>query len=76
MYQWEYKTVKFFAQGAFNAGRINEIKLEDTLNDLGARGWELVTILPGVRANGELSDFVAVLKRSADDSLIRSLSSE
>ena len=66
MYQWEYKTVKFFAQGAFGAGRINDTELEDTLNELGARGWQLVTILPGTRANGELWDFVAVLKREVN----------
>ncbi|MBD2102342.1 DUF4177 domain-containing protein [Leptolyngbya sp. FACHB-261] len=63
MYQWEYKTIKFFAQGALDAGRIDEREIEDILNELGARGWELVTILPGTRANGELWDFVAVLKR-------------
>jgi hypothetical protein len=63
MCQWEYKTIKFFAQGTFNAGKINEIELEDVLNKFGARGWELVIILPGTRADGELWDFVAVLKR-------------
>ncbi|MBD1865511.1 MULTISPECIES: DUF4177 domain-containing protein [Trichocoleus] len=63
MGEWEYKTVKFFAQGTFEAGKINEIELEDALNEAGARGWELVSILPGTRANGELWDFVAVLKR-------------
>ncbi|MEP0873547.1 DUF4177 domain-containing protein [Trichocoleus desertorum AS-A10] len=63
MGEWEYKTIKFFAQGTFGAGKINEIELEDVLNEAGARGWELVSILPGTRANGELWDFVAVLKR-------------
>lgn len=66
MYQWEYKTIKFFAQGSFNAGRIDDVELEDVLNELGARGWELVTILPGTRASGELWDFVAVLKREVN----------
>lgn len=66
MYRWEYRTVKFFAQGAFDAGRINDVELENTLNELGARGWELVSILPGTRANGELWDFVAILKREVD----------
>ncbi|MBD2122199.1 DUF4177 domain-containing protein [Trichocoleus sp. FACHB-262] len=47
MGEWEYKTIKFFAQGTFGAGKINEIELEDVLNEAGARGWELVTILPG-----------------------------
>ncbi len=66
MYQWEYRTVKFFAQGSLDAGRINEVELENILNELGARGWELVTILSGTRANGELFDFVAVLKREVN----------
>lgn len=63
MYQWEYRTIKFYAQGSVQAGRINDVELESTLNEFGARGWELVTILPGTRDNGELWDFVAVLKR-------------
>ncbi len=66
MYHWEYRTIKFYAQGTLDAGRINEIELEDTLNGFGARGWELVTILPGTRSNGELFDFVAVLKREVN----------
>jgi hypothetical protein len=32
MYQWEYRAVKFYAQGSLDAGRINEIELEDILN--------------------------------------------
>ena len=66
MYQWEYRTIKFYAQGPLEPGRINDIELEDTLNEFGARGWVLVTILPGTRANGELFDFVAVLKREVN----------
>lgn len=65
-YQWEYRTVKFYAQGAFGPGKIDAVELESTLNELGAKGWELVTILSGTRANGELWDFVAVLKREVD----------
>jgi hypothetical protein len=63
MCAWEYKTIKFFAQGTFDAGKIDERELEAVLNEAGARGWELVSILPGTGADGELWDFVAVLKR-------------
>ena len=65
MGEWEYKTIKFFARGIgqLGTGKINEVELEDVLNELGARGWELVTILPGTNREGELWDFVAVLKR-------------
>ncbi|MFB2898481.1 DUF4177 domain-containing protein [Aerosakkonemataceae cyanobacterium BLCC-F50] len=61
--EWEYKTIKFFVQGPFAPGKINEKQLENTLNEFGARGWELVTILPGTNSGGGLWDFVAVLKR-------------
>lgn len=63
MYQWEYRTVKFFVQSAIGAGKIDDAELEKALNQLGAKGWELVTILPGTTRQGELWDFVAVLKR-------------
>jgi hypothetical protein len=68
MYQWEYRTIKFFAQGLFsrNGGQIDDVELENTLNEFGANGWELVTIVAGTKANGELSDFVAVLKREVN----------
>lgn len=66
MYRWEYRTIKFFAQGTFDAGKINDVELESVLNEFGARGWELVTILPGTRMEGELWDFVAVLKREVN----------
>ncbi|HEY9896299.1 MAG TPA: DUF4177 domain-containing protein [Candidatus Sericytochromatia bacterium] len=42
MCAWEYKTIKFFAQGTFDAGKIDERELEVVLNEAGARGWELV----------------------------------
>jgi Domain of unknown function (DUF4177) len=68
MYHWEYRTIKFFAQGAFSksGGKINDVELENTLNEFGANGWELVTIIAGTTTNGELSDFVAVLKREVN----------
>ncbi|MBD1909322.1 DUF4177 domain-containing protein [Leptolyngbya sp. PL-A3] len=44
-------------------GRIDDVELENVLNEFGARGWELVTIVSGTRRDGELMDFVAVLKR-------------
>jgi Domain of unknown function (DUF4177) len=46
--------------------KINDVKLENTLNQFGVNGWELVTIIAGTNANCELSDFVAVLKREVN----------
>jgi Domain of unknown function (DUF4177) len=68
MYRWEYRTIKFFAQGTFSktGGKIDNLELENILNEFGGNGWELVTILAGTKANGELSDFVAVLKREVN----------
>lgn len=63
MGEWEYRTIKFYAKRTFGGGKIDEIELENVLNEFGARGWELVTILPATVGNGELWDFVAVLKR-------------
>jgi hypothetical protein len=59
---WEYKTIKLGTKG-FLGGKVEEVKLEKALNDLGRQDWELVSIFATNQTQGQTRDIVAVLKR-------------
>jgi hypothetical protein len=63
MARWEYKTLKFQAEGWFVGGIINTEALENALNDFAADGWRLVTIVTSHGGQGTTRDIVAVLER-------------
>lgn len=42
MDRWEYKTLKIATRG-FAGGKLDEIEFERELNELGEKGWELVS---------------------------------
>jgi hypothetical protein len=62
---WEYTTLMLAATGFFG-GDVDGDALTDKLNELGAQGWELVTMFDTNMAHGRTNDVVAVLKRSRD----------
>ncbi|MEZ6143467.1 MAG: DUF4177 domain-containing protein [Zavarzinella sp.] len=66
MRRWEYKTIKFEAEGFWQGGKIDATRLEAALTQLGAVGWELVTIVTATAGQGWTKDIVAVLKRSPE----------
>lgn len=61
--KWEYKTVKLGAGGLIG-GKIDESKLECSMNDLGYEGWELVVIFDTNQGDGQTRDACIVFKRS------------
>ena len=61
--RWKYKTVKIEAKGWFVGGRLDEVAFDKLLNELGAEGWELVSILATAKAYGQSRDIAAVFKR-------------
>ncbi len=63
MARWEYKTVKFAAEGWFLGGKVDDKGLEEALNRLGSQGWRLVTIVTSSQGHGQTRDIVAVLER-------------
>jgi hypothetical protein len=63
MARWEYKTVKFAAEGWFLGGKVDDKSLEDALNRLASQGWRLVTIITSSQGHGQTRDIVAVLER-------------
>ena len=58
----EYKTIKLQATG-FTGGKIDETKLDDMMNELGAQGWELVTGFDTNKGYGETRDVIIIFKR-------------
>ena len=60
---WEYRTIKLAATGFFG-GKVDENKLDETMNDLGREGWELVTAFDTNQGYGATKDMVLIFKRS------------
>lgn len=56
MKNWEYKTIKLDTN-------LNEEKLDEYMNDLGAQGWELVPAFGVNQTWGSTREMVAVFKR-------------
>jgi hypothetical protein len=59
---WEYKTVQLKAKGVMG-GLIDQEEFEASLNELGARGWELVNVFDTNYGYGTTRLIVAVFKR-------------
>jgi hypothetical protein len=60
--QWEYKTVTMRARG-FLGGKVDQAELDQTLNEAGREGWELVSVFDTSQGSGQTRDVVAVFKR-------------
>lgn len=62
MIQWEYKT-KEFATTGFAGGILDIRDFNDSLNDYGNDGWELVSCFDTNQSQGASRKVIAVLKR-------------
>ncbi|MGD9159854.1 MAG: DUF4177 domain-containing protein [Desulfobacteraceae bacterium] len=60
--KWEYKTIKLATTG-FGGGKLDEIRLDEYMNQLGEQGWELVSAFDTNQAYGSTRDVVVVFKR-------------
>ena len=65
MTTWEYITNRFdLKNGVFSGPKIDELKMQQSLNDLGREGWELVSITPIKESSGHSTAcLLATLKR-------------
>jgi hypothetical protein len=61
--KWEYRTIKLAATGFLMGGKIDEAKLDQMMNDLGAQGWELASAIDTNEAYGSTRDVVVIFKR-------------
>jgi hypothetical protein len=61
--KWECKTIKLAATGFWLGGKIDEVKLDHMMNDLGSQRWELVSAFDTNEASGNTRDVVVIFKR-------------
>ena len=59
--RWEYQTLK--VKPSFWLGKVDNDDLRGQLNELGAQGWELVTVLDTNYGEGTTHEIVFVFKR-------------
>lgn len=59
---FEYKTIELAAHG-FLGGKIDRVKFELLLNELGRDGWELVNAFDTNSGYGQTRDVIAIFKR-------------
>ena len=63
MERWAYKTVKMETKGMLG-GVVDTDKFDTMLNELGAQGWNLVSVFDtNMAAQGATREVVAVFKR-------------
>lgn len=63
MTRWEYTVLDVGVAGFFLGPDLDGDALTAKLNDLGAQGWEAVTLAPMSAGAGSTSNLVIVLKR-------------
>lgn len=62
MTRWEYRTYKFEPSG-WAGGKVDELALERTLNDLGLQAWEVTGVIETNSGYGQSKHVVILLKR-------------
>ncbi len=75
MKRWEYQVVKF-ETGGLLGGIVDGEQLQQTLNALGAGGWEVAGTSDTAMQHGATRDLVVILKRPVEASLPESGTSE
>ncbi|MBI4327938.1 MAG: DUF4177 domain-containing protein [Chloroflexi bacterium] len=60
--KWEYKTLILRAKG-FVGGKIDEDKLQETINDWGLQGWELAAAVTTNQMQGQTRSLIVFFKR-------------
>ena len=63
--QWEYKTIKLATTG-WVGGKLDEVKFNTMLNELGRDRWELVSAFDTNQSHGASRDVVAIFKRPVE----------
>jgi hypothetical protein len=61
--KWEYLSVAFAATGFWVQGKLDGDAFNERLNQLGQKGWELVSVFDTNVGGGGTRDVFAVFKR-------------
>ena len=63
MKQYEYHTLKIAAGGVMVGGKFDVSQINQTLNNMGMQGWELVNTFAAAAAYGHTRDVICIFKR-------------
>lgn len=65
MKKFEYKVLKIDISGGFFSlgGKVDEVKLNTHINELGAKGWELINGIDTNMSHGQSRDLILFFKR-------------
>ena len=63
MQTWEYKTIKTPFSKGWSSPQLEPTEFDALLNQLGAQGWELVSVFTTHQENGRSGEAMAVFKR-------------
>jgi hypothetical protein len=64
--KWKYQIIKFEQEQSFLGGKFNGEVIENKLNELGAEGWELVSLMDTNSGYGASNWIIAILKRPVE----------
>lgn len=65
--KWEYKTLNLDIQGGWRGvPKVDPVKIDEALGDLGREGWELVSAFDTNVGAGMSYQLVAIFKRPRD----------
>ncbi|HWP79989.1 MAG TPA: DUF4177 domain-containing protein [Candidatus Acidoferrum sp.] len=62
MERFEYKTLFTDAEG-FLGGKVDEAQFQQSLNELGSQGWELVSTVASAQSYGSTRWIISIFKR-------------
>ena len=65
MERYEYKTLFTDAQGMLG-GKVDQMELHNDLNDLGSKGWELVSTVAAAQSYGSTRWLISIFKRKLE----------
>lgn len=65
MERYEYKTLFTDAKGALG-GKVDKMELHNDLNDLGSKGWELVSTVAAAQSYGSTRWLISIFKRKLE----------
>ncbi|KAA3612916.1 MAG: DUF4177 domain-containing protein [Planctomycetota bacterium] len=61
--KWEYQSLRL-DPGGFLGGKVNQQELDDSMNRMGERGWELVAAFDTNQGQGATRHIILLFKRS------------
>ncbi len=63
MKKWNYKVVEFDTKSSFMGGKVDRQMIENQLNELGKKGWEVISSFTTTQGNGYTRKIIYTCKK-------------